>query len=87
MCLIKILFITLFLAAPLTNSLAGVSESKGMASIVYKGWGGPKSTELNEALRLAKIKAVERFITSAGTAKSQNYERVKEEINSDIDNH
>jgi hypothetical protein len=85
MRLIKVFIITLFLLAPLTSGYANVSESKGMASIVYKGWGGPKSNERDEALRQAKIKAVERFIANSGTAKAQNYERVKNEINSDID--
>jgi hypothetical protein len=70
---------------PAINSMAGVIESKGMATIVYKGWGGPKPEESKDALRDAKISALERFIANSGTAKAQNYERVKSEIIENID--
>jgi hypothetical protein len=85
MRLIHFLMITMLLITPVTNSLAGIAESKGMASIVYKGWGEPKSEESEDALRKAKISAVERFIADSGTAKAQNYERVKSEITENID--
>ena len=85
MRVIKVLIITVLFVIPLANSLAEVSESKGMASIAYTGWSGPKPEETAVALREAKISAVERVIANSGTAKEQNYERVKSEITQNID--
>lgn len=87
MRLIQFLMVTLLFMGPVINSMAGVSESKGMASIVYKGWGGPKQKDYEDALRKAKISAIERYIENFGTAKAQNYERVKSEITGNIDNY
>lgn len=74
------------LLAFITNgALAGIVESKGMGGVVYDGWGGPSKEDRSSALQKAMVSAIERYAANAGTAKFDNYERVKSKIIGNID--
>ena len=77
----------LFGFAGLTQiSVAQPVEEKGMAYVSYGGF-RPKTVDKEEAVRLAKLNAVERFASRGSASKLKSYEKQRQIIASRLDDY
>lgn len=79
---------TLILACALLAEMAfgDTVSSKGMATVSFSG-SSPTAAQHEDALRLAKINAVERYFSETNSAQLKNYELVRSKIADHIDDY
>lgn len=66
------------------HSFAADVSSKGMADIEYSGR-SPSSQVMGDALKQAKINAIERYIAGTSQSMMRNFEQVRSQVDSDVD--
>jgi predicted heme/steroid binding protein len=69
------------------SALSQAIDAKGMATIEYSSRFGPSSKEKSEAVRQAKINALERHVANASQSKMNAYESHRNEIESALDDY
>lgn len=69
------------------NGNANMVTKQGVGQVTYKGWGGPSAKVKQQAIAKAKLSALNRFIGTFDTSKMSNFEKVRNEIESQIDHY
>ena len=86
----KIPYIAVLLLACITfsgviNANANMIKKQGVAEIAYKGWGAPSAEIKKEAFEKAKLSAFNRYIGTFDKSKLFTYEKIRPEIESNLD--
>jgi hypothetical protein len=64
--------------------LADVQYEQGQASLTYSGKSVPPAVR-DQAIRTAELKAIETYYAKAGSSESANFDRIKDEVTSRLD--
>jgi hypothetical protein len=74
-----------FLAQPATLALAQSTTAKGIGSVRYSS--APTARDRGDALRAAKVNALERWFAETNSAQYENWQRAKDRIVADLDSY
>ncbi len=83
----KVIFLFLIILLVPVHSDASMVAKQGVGQVIYEGWGGPSVKVKHQAIAKAKLNALNNFVGSFDTAKMLNYEKVRNEIESNIDHY